>query len=311
MLTLGIDTSNYATSLAVVDAARKEVVCAKKRFLPVKQGELGMRQSEALFHHTTALPALLEELRAVVPPALFAAIGAVGVSNAPRKAPGSYMPCFLAGLSFAAAFAAGAGVPVVQASHQQGHLAAARLGAGLPAEGPVLLFHASGGTTELLLADGYEAGAALGGTLDLYAGQAVDRLGVRLGYAFPAGEAVSALAATCGEEVHPKPSLKGMYFHLSGLQNQCERLLEEGKAPAYAAKFCLAGIAAALGGSLLAAQAEYPGLPVVCAGGVMSSGLVRATLENMLDNIHFAPPALSADNAVGVALIAAKEAPRG
>ena len=109
MLTLGIDTSNYATSLAVVDAVRKEVVCAKKRFLPVKEGGLGLRQSEALFHHTIALPALLEELCADLPAGAFASLAGVGVSDAPRAVPGSYMPCFLAGISFATAFAADRG----------------------------------------------------------------------------------------------------------------------------------------------------------------------------------------------------------
>ena len=62
--TLGVDTSNYATSLAVFDTAG-EVVCAKKRFLPVKAGQLGLRQSDALFHHTAALPEMLQELAQV------------------------------------------------------------------------------------------------------------------------------------------------------------------------------------------------------------------------------------------------------
>ncbi len=59
MFTLGIDTSNYASSLAVFDAARRTVVADCKRFLPVKAGGLGLRQSDAVFHHTAALPELL------------------------------------------------------------------------------------------------------------------------------------------------------------------------------------------------------------------------------------------------------------
>ena len=62
MLTLGIDTSNYATSLAVFDTDAGEVVCDCKKFLPVKEGQLGLRQSDALFHHTAALPEMLAEL---------------------------------------------------------------------------------------------------------------------------------------------------------------------------------------------------------------------------------------------------------
>lgn len=62
MRTLGIDTSNYATSLAVFDTNAGEVVCDCKRFLPVREGQLGLRQSDALFHHTAALPEMLAEL---------------------------------------------------------------------------------------------------------------------------------------------------------------------------------------------------------------------------------------------------------
>ena len=119
--TLGIDTSNYATSLAVFDTAG-EVVCAKKRFLPVKEGQLGLRQSDALFHHTAALPEMLEELGREFD---LTQISAVGVSQKPRPVEGSYMPCFLAGVSAATAFAQARGIPLIHTTHQQGHAAAA------------------------------------------------------------------------------------------------------------------------------------------------------------------------------------------
>ena len=119
--TLGIDTSNYATSLAVFDTAG-EVVCAKKRFLPVKEGQLGLRQSDALFHHTAALPEMLKELSGEFD---LTKISAVGVSEKPRPVEGSYMPCFLAGVSAAEAFALARGIPLVRTTHQQGHAAAA------------------------------------------------------------------------------------------------------------------------------------------------------------------------------------------
>ena len=107
--TLGVDTSNYATSLAVFDTAG-EVVCAKKRFLPVKPGQLGLRQSDALFHHTTALPEMLHELAQEFD---LTRIDAVGVSQKPRPAEGSYMPCFLAGVNAATAFAAARSIPLI------------------------------------------------------------------------------------------------------------------------------------------------------------------------------------------------------
>ncbi len=305
MLALGIDTSNYATSLAVVDVRRREVVCALKEFLPVKPGELGLRQSDALFHHTNVLPQMLHKLACACD---LTRVAVVGASRQPRGEEGSYMPCFLAGVSAAAAFSAAIGVQPVFTSHQQGHLAAARFGADapLPAGGDLLFFHVSGGTTELLLTSENTVQCCFGKSLDLYAGQAVDRLGVRLGFGFPAGQAVSDCAEACAEEVSPLPrvALAGMDCHLSGLQNQCERLLAEGKSPGYAAKYCLLAIAETARRMVLAARMACGPLPVLFAGGVMCSMLIRRHLAG-LANIAFAPPELSSDNAVGVALIAA------
>ena len=172
--TLGIDTSNYATSLAVFDTAG-EVVCAKKRFLPVKAGQLGLRQSDALFHHTVALPEMMQELAQEFD---LTQIDAVGISQKPRPVEGSYMPCFLAGVNAATAFAHAKGIPLVLTTHQQGHAAAALFaakGEQLFAE-KVLLFHISGGTTDLLLCDQVRRITTLGTSTDLYAGQAVDRV---------------------------------------------------------------------------------------------------------------------------------------
>ncbi len=307
MKALGVDTSNYATSLAVVDLHREEVVCAKKRFLTVKEGELGLRQSDAVFHHTVALPALLAQMREE---GVLNGIGAVGVSARPRPEEGSYMPCFLAGVSFASAFAAGAGVPLRQVSHQEGHLRAALFGARnvfCPGSGEELLFfHVSGGTTELLLARGFQLEKTLGGSLDLFAGQAVDRLGVKLGSTFPAGPAVSALAAECGEEIKPKISADGCNCHLSGLQNTCERLLAEGRPPAYAAKYCLLAVADTMAAMVQNARQARGNLPLLCAGGVLASATVKDRLAARLSDVFFAPPEYAADNAVGVAILGGK-----
>ena len=271
--TLGIDTSNYATSLAVFDTAG-EVVCAKKRFLPVKEGQLGLRQSDALFHHTVALPEMMQELAQEFD---LTKIDAVGVSQKPRPVEGSYMPCFLAGVSAAAAFAQAKGIPLVRTTHQQGHAAAALFaakGEQLFAE-KVLLFHISGGTTDLLLCDQVRQITTLGTSTDLYAGQAVDRVGVKLGFGFPAGAEVSRLATQCGE---------------------------------YVCKYCLLCVADTVVKMTKAAQKEYPGLPVVCAGGVMSSDIIRAWVQKRLPQVYFVPGMYSSDNAIGVSILAAREA---
>ncbi|MGN0707829.1 MAG: glycoprotease [Faecalibacterium sp.] len=305
--TLGLDTSNYATSLAVFDTAG-EVVCTKKRFLPVKEGQLGLRQSDALFHHTAALPEMLRELGQEFD---LTRIAAVGVSGKPRPVEGSYMPCFLAGVSAANAFALAKGIPLVYTTHQQGHAAAALFAAGGKElfRQKVLLFHISGGTTDLLLCeDGAQRLELLGTSSDLYAGQAVDRVGVRLGFAFPAGAEVSRLAAQCQEVIRPKSSVKGMQCSLSGLENQCNSLLAAGKSPDYVCRYCLLCVADTVVKMTRAAQKEYPGLPVVCAGGVMSSDVIRGWVQQRLPQVSFVPGLYSSDNAIGVSILAAREA---
>lgn len=307
MFTLGIDTSNYATSLAVFDAASQAVVCDCKRFLPVKPGGLGLRQSDAVFHHTAALPELLRQLDAQFP---LRQIGAVGVSEKPRPVAGSYMPCFLVGCAAAQALALGRGVPLFHTTHQQGHIAAALFAAaGAALFGRrALVFHISGGTTELLLCEGDAVLETVGRSTDLYAGQAVDRIGVRLGFPFPAGAQLSRLAEECTEEISPKISVKGADCSFSGLENQCDALLQRGAPPAYVAKYCLSAIARTVLEMIRAAQAHTPDLPVVCAGGVMSSDVIRTIVCRSAPQTYFVPGRYASDNAIGTAILAAKEA---
>ena len=142
--TLGIDTSNYATSLAVFHTAG-EVVCAKKRFLPVKEGQLGLRQSDALFHHTAALPEMLEELGREFD---LTRISAVGVSEKPRPVEGSYMPCFLAGGQRGDRLCAGTGDPAdphdPSAGARSGGALCRKRGGTVPAEGPAFFISRAG-----------------------------------------------------------------------------------------------------------------------------------------------------------------------
>ncbi len=306
MLILGFDTSNYATSLAVFDTTAGEVVCDCKQFLPVKSGQLGLRQSDAVFHHTAALPQLMQTIAKQTD---LTRVEAVGVSARPRDVEGSYMPCFLVGLNAATAFAMARGIPLVQTTHQQGHVAAAMFAAAGSAlfGRELLVFHVSGGTTDLLHCDAAGHLKCLGTSNDLYAGQAVDRLGVHLGYGFPAGAQVSELASRCDESIRPRASVQGMNCSLSGLQNQCERLLQEGRSPEYVCKYCLLCVAETLRRMCAAAQGQYPGLPVVFAGGVMSSDLVRQYITHRIPQAHFVPGKFASDNAIGVSILAAKE----
>lgn len=286
---LGIDTSNYTTSLALYD---REQVRQLKRLLSVKAGELGLRQSDALFHHTVALPALLDEL------VRGQNITAVGVSDRPRDVQGSYMPCFLAGVSVAQAIASALNIPLYTYSHQQGHLAAALHSTGQLhlLEGEFLAWHVSGGTTELLhVRPGLQA-TCIGGTADLNAGQLVDRVGAQIGLDFPAGPALDDLAQH-GDHQRVRASVNGMQMHLSGVENQCKQREDS---PENIARFCLAMITDAM---MRITQAASD-LPLICAGGVCCSQVLREIFTASFPHALFAAPEFSADNAAGVAILA-------
>ena len=297
---LGVDTSNYTTSLAL--SRDGEIVKNLKKLLDVKEGQRGLRQSDAVFAHTVNLPHLFDEMGRISP-------AAVGVSVSPRDAEGSYMPCFLAGVSVATAFSLSRALPLIELTHQQGHIAAALYAAGdfTLFERESLVFHVSGGTTDLLLCHGAERITPLGTSSDLYAGQAVDRLGVKLGFPFPAGVYVSEQAALCKEKVHPKVSVHGLTCSLSGLENQCAKLLADGHDAPYVCKYCLLCVGETLVRMANNALAEHPGLPVVFAGGVMSSDLIRTYVTNRVPNAHFVPGKFASDNAIGISILAARE----
>lgn len=300
MSCLGFDTSNYTTSVALYDgnSARN---CSK--LLEVRPGELGLRQSDALFAHVKQLPALAAQLLDETPPGITAA----AASSRPRAVEGSYMPCFLAGTSQAQVLAAALGVPFYAFSHQQGHLAAVLQGAGRLEllHRPFLAWHLSGGTTELLLVKPGPDGPAaerIGGTTDLAAGQLIDRTGRLLGLNFPAGKALDALAADAEDEEKPfRVRLSALEFSLSGVENQVKDRLTRGVPPERIAAFALDTIAETVFRTTAAAAREYPGLPVVFSGGVSSNSRLRARCAG--SDVIFSSPALSTDNAIGVAVL--------
>ena len=300
MRTLGFDTSNYTTSAAVFDGAWGENA---GQLLTVRPGELGLRQSDALFQHVKALPQRLAELRQS---GWLEDLSAIGASNRPRAVEGSYMPCFLAGDSLGQALALTLDVPFYQVSHQQGHLAAAAWSAERLdlLERPMLAWHLSGGTTELLYVepDGVNVVARrIGGTSDISAGQLIDRTGVLLGLDFPAGKAVDQLGK---DQVGQKFSVKlnDLTFSLSGMENKVRAMAERGDAPAQICGFVLETVADVVRRTTQAALAQYPGVPVLCSGGVASNSRLRTVMEQACGAV-FAQPRYAADNAMGAAIL--------
>ena len=301
MITVGFDTSNYTTSVACFDGT-DGINCSK--LLPVRQGELGLRQSDAVFSHIKSLPELsgrlFSDLGEVTPKA-------VGVSTRPRAVEGSYMPCFMVGYSHAKLMADAWKVPLVEVSHQQGHVAACLWSAGRMdlMDQPHLAWHLSGGTTELLLVEPEGRNVKctrIGGTTDISAGQLIDRTGQLLELPFPAGKHLDGLSSTAeGREVF-KVKCPGMEFSFSGLQNKVQQYFDKTQDPAETAAYALRCVSYGVLMATKNAMKEYPGLSVVLSGGVASNSMLRSVMNEV--GAVFAEPRFSTDNAMGVAILA-------
>ena len=302
---VGFDTSNYTTSAAICDSNGK-IIANLKLPLPVKEGERGLRQSDAVFAHVKNLPIISNRLGEVLEG--YEAV-AVGVSATPRAVEGSYMPCFLAGKVAAHSFAAANRLPIYETAHQNGHIVAAMYSAGAEkrlSEGRFLAFHVSGGTTEALLVtpDDIDLDIKLvGETKDINAGQAIDRIGVMMGLSFPCGKELELLAAAYNGRLQRRPvSVNDGSCSLSGVENIAERIYKDCGDKEQTAAFVFDFICRTLIKMAEQLMEKYGNMPVLFAGGVMSNKLMRAELSKRFE-AYFAEPEFSADNASGVALI--------
>ena len=300
MSVIGFDTSNYTTSIAFFDGT-DGVNCSK--LLPVKAGELGLRQSDAVFHHTKSLPELSGRLFSNVETGK---ISAIGVSTRPRAVDGSYMPCFMVGYSHAKLLSDVLHVPLIECSHQQGHVAASLWSAGRLdlMDNPHLAWHLSGGTTELLLVEPEGKNVKctrIGGTTDISAGQLIDRTGQLLGLPFPAGKRVDALSKEAKNIDQFKVKCPGMEFSFSGVQNKVTAYYEACHDPVETTGYALRCVCYGVYTATKNAMQAYPGLPVVFSGGVASNNMLREKLAPL--NPVFAKPEFSTDNAMGVAVL--------
>lgn len=306
---LGIDTSNYTTSVALTDKAGN-IVYRSERLLETRPGQRGLRQSEAFFQHNRNLPQMLGPLRGKG-----AGIRGVAVSSRPRPVTGSYMPVFTAGAGYGKAVATVLDVPYMEFSHQEGHIEAVKFYSPFRYEKEILAFHLSGGTCEFLKAREKQSGYDIditGGSKDISLGQVIDRVGVARGLDFPAGKALDGLAVkraeTAGGEAPEKRSiltpvtLDGTKFNLSGLETQAIRSDSDTEDLALA-------LFREIGKLLVQAthnvRRETGIKNVIYVGGVSSSSYIRKYLENDLEDICFGE--LSTDNSVGTALLGGKE----
>ncbi len=299
MTTLGVDTSNYTTSCSICEDGR--ITENIKLPLPVESGRLGLRQSDAVFLHTKALPQAFERIGAKLDK-----ISAIGVSTRPRSVDGSYMPCFLVGHSAARIIASCLGVPLLETSHQDGHIFAAAYSAGIELNEPIYALHLSGGTLEILDVVPHDFTLdieVVSQTLDLTAGQLIDRVGGLLSLLFPAGAALSELAKSNTERLPAiHPSLKGADCNLSGVYNIAEKYKKQNKSDTYIAAFVLKYIAITLD-AMISELFKKEKRTLLFCGGVSGSDVIRKYFSEKYDAC-FATAEFSSDNAAGCALYA-------
>lgn len=305
-ISLGIDTSCYTTSAAV--AREGEILSSARRMITVEKGSRGTQQSNIVFQHTGRLA---DVVKSAVDEAEVAGqmITSVCASVKPRPVEGSYMPVFTVGEGYGKAIAAALGVPFIPTTHQEGHLRAALVDSGLSGEGGYIALHLSGGTSEVL-AVGDGSITLLGGTLDIHAGQLVDRTGVMMGFDFPSGPAMEAAAEEYEAQSLIPASVDGLNCHFSGAEACAKRMYESGKYPPGAiAAEVYSAIARTVAALTANAAAANGAARVLYFGGIASSKRFRRLVEELLKSsgggiaAHWGRPGLSGDNAAGVALI--------
>lgn len=307
---VGFDTSCYTTSAAAVNR-QGEVVAFARKLLPVEAGQRGLRQSEAVFAHVKQMPLIMTELQQQLA-GTEARIVAVCASASPCDGEDSYMPVFTVGLGHARTAAALLDVPLYQTTHQRGHIAAGLIG-NQPFPQEHIALHLSGGTTDLLHCS-QEGIRTLGSSLDLHAGQLVDRIGVKLGLCFPAGPALEKLALACMDA--PRAAIpcsmeaNDLCCHLSGAETKVLQLLQLGKLNNEQAALEVFDLLSRTVARMLIAGCNATKMQhALVVGGVASSTLLRSMLRKRLQKVRnpihvvFGDPRYSADNAAGVAAI--------
>lgn len=303
---LGIDTSNYTTSLAIC-SLEGEIIENIKIILPVKAGERGLKQSDAVFSHIKNFEVVSNILKKKHEKYDYVAIG---YSGYPRDCDGSYMPCFLVGKMVAELISSLYDIPSFAFSHQSGHIQAAMYSAKMPNQNEFIAFHVSGGTTEILhvIPDitGFDINL-IGGSVDLHAGQAIDRIGVKMGMQFPCGRELEQCALQ-NIKIIPKVKIcvEGYRCNLSGLENLALSLYEKTDDVCLVSAYTVKFISETIKQLCVNLRKEFNDTCILFAGGVMSNSIIKDELKNTFSNVFFSEPQFSTDNASGIALLALK-----
>ena len=330
MRILGIETSCDETAAAVVETTRdaakpwavRSSVIASQADIHREWG--GVVPEIASRQHVADICGVVE--RALADARLQVTdLDAVAVTQGP-----GLVGSLLVGVSFAKAFAAARGLPVVAVHHLAGHIESLVLEHGeLPL--PAVVLVVSGGHTSLYFIREPGDYRLVGQTRDDAAGEAYDKVAKLLGLGYPGGPAVDRLAgdgrddavalplprfthkdrneapADLKRDEFPPHVRKMAEFSFSGLKSAAVRHLEQ-HGPGNVVDFCASFqrvVVGTLVDRLFAVAGALGARSVGIAGGVSANGRLRrdAAARGKREGLPvFAPPlSLSTDNAAMIA----------
>jgi N6-L-threonylcarbamoyladenine synthase len=328
-LVLGIETSCDDTACALVDGAGRVLSSVVSSQLAAHRPYGGVVPEIASREHLANWPAVSAE-------ALERAGLAVSDLDlvAATRGPG-LVGALLVGLSLGKAIAFGLGRPFYAVHHLEGHLYSPFLGEEGETGEPPARFTGlviSGGHTSLFGVEGAQV-ATLGETRDDAMGEVFDKVGKRLGLAYPQGPQVDALAERGDPARHrfPVPSCgdDNLDFSYSGLKSQAlqaiERLERQAGRPEDPADppapylDLLAGFRAAAVGQVLARLDQLhrtrPFDLLAVSGGAAANRLLRRELPVWAAargvDLRLVPLRYSGDNAAMIAYAALLRHRRG
>lgn len=297
---LGIDTSCYTTSAAIYDGETGKVY-EKRKILSVKPGKRGLSQSEMVYQHVRNIPEIFKNLNTYIND-----IKGIGVSAFPRRRADSFMPAFLVGKGCANVLGSTLHVPVYEFSHQENHTMAAICDFPNLWGKKLYVMHLSGGTNDVVRVDWEDNQMIISDvmhSLDITAGQYIDRIGVALGLQFPCGKELELLSAE-GEHLYNPPiaDVKNA-FSFAGPETQVQKdILSKKFTKENIAQGVLKTIADALIKGLTRANLDKE-RGFIAIGGVMANIYLRERLMKFAEkygiSMYFAQSKYSTDNSTG------------
>jgi N6-L-threonylcarbamoyladenine synthase len=302
LLCLGIESSCDETSAALVDSGRNILSHVIYSQVPEHQKYGGVVPELAARAHILAIDEVVNKTLSDAGKTIDD-VDVVAATAGPGLIGG-----VLVGWMAAVGIAQSAGKPLVAVNHLEGHALVPRLTNNVPF--PYLLVLASGGHSQILLANGVGRYDLIGQTLDDSAGEAFDKVSKMLGLGYPGGPVVD-MRARQGDAKRfkfPRPlcDKPGCDFSFSGIKTAARTFLQQETAPwpdelidDFCASFQQSVVDCIINrlGNALKDERVAAANPktMVVAGGVAKNSAIRAAVEKMSSDrgMAFAAPPLN------------------